>query len=80
VKGRIAEAVRAAPTKTHTIVLDAEAMTHVDTAGFDALDSLAATLERDGITIVYARLRPHLSDRLEPGYPTVRSAVSAAAS
>lgn len=78
VKGRVAEAVRAAPTRTRAVVLDAEAMTHVDAAGLDALDDLATMLERDGIALVYARLKGHLSERLEPGYPTVRSAVRAA--
>ena len=46
VKGRVREAVRGAPTETHALVLDAEAMTHIDTAGLDALDDLAASLAR----------------------------------
>ena len=77
VKGRVAEAVRAAPTETRTVVFDAEAMTHVDAAGMDALEAIEASLRKDGIALVYARLKGSPRERLGPGYPTVRAAVAA---
>ena len=38
VKGRVREALRAAPSEPHALVLDAEGVTHVDSAGLDALE------------------------------------------
>jgi sulfate permease, SulP family len=78
VKGRMREAVRAAPSETHAVVLDAEAMTHVDTAGLDALGEMTEDLRGDGIVLVLARLKAPLRDRVGdlPSYPTVRAAVA----
>ena len=53
-------------------------MTHVDAAGMDALEAIEASLRKDGIALVYARLKGSPRERLGPGYPTVRAAVAAA--
>ena len=45
-------------------MFDAEAMTHVDSTGIDMLLDLAHELEREGITLVFARLRRRLMDDL----------------
>lgn len=87
-KGRVREAIRAAPPTVGWLVLDADAITHVDTTGLDALVDVAKDLERDEITLVMARLRTRMQEQLEdagaldvigPGhlYPTVRAAVEA---
>jgi SulP family sulfate permease len=89
-KGRVREAVRAAPTPVSCVVFDAEAVTHVDSTGLEALDDLAKDLERDGIRLVVARLRTRMERQLEQAgvtetigrecfFPTVRSAVEACA-
>jgi SulP family sulfate permease len=81
VKGRVREAVRGAPSETHAVVLDAEAMTHVDSAGLAALADLEQGLRRDGIRLVVARAKSPLQSTLRDGglelrgYPTVRAAV-----
>ena len=62
VKGRVREAIRAAPTETSWLVFDAEAVMHVDSSGMEALASLAADLHRDGVTLVVARLRRRMLD------------------
>jgi SulP family sulfate permease len=62
VKGRVREAILAAPTVTSWLVFDAEAVTHVDSTGMEALESLAEDLRRDGITLVVARLRARMRD------------------
>jgi len=88
VKGRVREAVRAAPAPVRWLVFDAEAVTHVDATGADALIDLANGLRRDRIVLVLARLRTRMEGQLEaagvleaigPGriYPSVRSAVEA---
>jgi SulP family sulfate permease len=88
VTGRVREATRAAPTPAEWLVFDAEAVTHVDSTGLEALDDLTKGLRRDGITLVVARLRTHLRSQLELGgvvdtigprrfYPSVRAAVDA---
>jgi len=87
-RGRIREAIRAAPDPVHELVLDADAMTHADATGLDALLDVAKELQRDEITLVVARLRTRMEAQLEgagvldvigPGhlYPTVRAAVDA---
>jgi sulfate permease, SulP family len=89
VKGRIQEAVRGAPTPVRWFVFDAEALTHVDATGVDALESLVRSLREEEITFVLARLKAPMRQRLgEAGvldlvgehhvYPTVRAAVAAA--
>jgi high affinity sulfate transporter 1 len=84
VKGRVQEALRGAPTVTTALVLDAEAMTHVDSAGLQALEDLAGTLEDDGIALHFARAKHPIADRLTERvdgahfHGTVRAAVQAA--
>jgi len=85
-KGRVREAIRAAPTPVQWFVLDADAMTHADTTGLDALLDVTKDLRRDEITLVIARLRTRMQEQLENAgvldvigpehlYPTVRAAV-----
>jgi high affinity sulfate transporter 1 len=87
-KARVQEAVRAAPAPAEWLVLDAEAVTHVDSTGTDALVDLTNDLRRDGIALVLARLRTAMQEQLEAAgvleavgsgriYPTVRAAVDA---
>jgi sulfate permease, SulP family len=87
-KGRVREAIRAAPPTVSWLVLDADAITHVDATGLDALGDVAKDLKRDEITLVMARLRTRMEEQFEdagvldvigPGhlYPTVRAAVEA---
>ena len=84
VKGRVQEALRGAPTVTTALVLDAEGMTHVDSAGLQALEDLAGTLEDDGIALHFARAKHPIADRLTERvdgahfHGTVRAAVQAA--
>ena len=70
-------------------MLDAEAMTHVDIAGLEALRELAEGLAGDGITLRVARMKTPVSTRLDDAgvtdaigrerfHPTVRAAVDAA--
>jgi SulP family sulfate permease len=86
VKGRIREAVRGAPERVSWLVFDADAMTHVDATGVEALQDLDRLLERDGITLLLARMKGPLEARLEGTsfgasmgpdrrFPTVRAAV-----
>jgi MFS superfamily sulfate permease-like transporter len=90
-KGRVREAVRAAPAPVRWLVLDAEAITHADATGLDALLDVTKDLRRDEITLVLARLRARMEEQLEDAgvleaighgnlYPTVRAAVDAYAS
>jgi len=85
VKGRVLEAVRGAPTTTHAVVFDAEAVTHVDATGLAALEDLVDGLREDGIELYVARAKTPLTVRLVeaglsriPLHPTVRAAVEAA--
>jgi sulfate permease, SulP family len=91
VKGRVREAVRGAPSETHSLVLDAEGLTDVDSAGLDAIADLATGLGGEGIVLHVARMKApvharledaHVTDVIDPGrfHPTVRAAVRAAAS
>ena len=54
VKGRVREAIRAAPTETSWFVFDAEAVNHIDSTGMEALLDLARDLRREQITLVVA--------------------------
>ena len=65
VRGRIQEAIVAAPTETRWLVFDAESVTHVDSTGMEALADLAEELRRAGITLVVARLRHRMRDEFE---------------
>jgi SulP family sulfate permease len=87
-KGRAREAIRAAPTPVRWFVLDADAITHADATGLEALGGLVQDLRRDGITLVVARLRTRMEAQFDAGgvldeigrdrlYPTVRAAVDA---
>jgi high affinity sulfate transporter 1 len=89
-KGRVREAIRAAPQAVRWLVLDADAITYADATGLDALLDLTKDLRRDEITLVVARLRTRMEEQLEDAgaldvidprhlYPTVRSAVEACA-
>ena len=88
VKARVREAIRGAPTETHDLVLDAEGMTDVDSAGLAALGDLSERLARDRIVLRVARMKTPIHDRLEEAgvtarigrdrfHPTVRAAVRA---
>ncbi|HET6642823.1 MAG TPA: sodium-independent anion transporter [Gaiellaceae bacterium] len=70
------------------LVLDAEAVSHVDATGIDALLDLVKVLRGDGVELVLAQLRTRMQDQLESAgametlgagnvYPTVRAAVEA---
>ncbi len=87
-KGRVREAIRAAPAPVRWLVLDADAITHADATGLDALLDVTKDLRRDEITLVVARLRTRMEEQLEDAgvldvigrehlYPTVRAAVDA---
>ena len=86
--GRVREAIRAASAPVHWLVLDADAITHADATGLDALLDLATDLRRNEITLVMARLRTRMEEQFEDAgvldaigrghlYPTVRAAVDA---
>jgi SulP family sulfate permease len=85
VKGRVLEAVRGAPTRTHAVVFDAEAVAHVDDTGLAALEDLIGALRKEAIELSVARAKTPLAARLTEGglsgsafHPTVRAAVEAA--
>lgn len=90
VKGRMREALRGAPGKPNWLVLDAEALSHIDSAGARALEQLAMALKRKDGGLVVARMKAPVSDHLEQAgvaekigrdrfFPTVRAAVAACA-
>ena len=89
VRGRVREALRGAPSEPTALVLDAESMTDVDTAGLDLLGRLSEDLGRDGIALHVARMHATVAERLERTgvadrigrgrfHSTVRAAVDAA--
>jgi SulP family sulfate permease len=84
VKGRVLEAVRGAPTTTHSLVFDAEGVTHIDATGLAAIEDLVGRLRKEGIELSVARAKAPLTDRFAeiglakiPLHPTVRAAVEA---
>jgi sulfate permease, SulP family len=88
--GRVREAIRAARTPVSWLVVDAEAVTHADSTGLEALAKLTKDLRRDEITLVVARLRTRMREQFELAgltetigsehfHPTVRAAVEASA-
>ncbi|HEY3187214.1 MAG TPA: SulP family inorganic anion transporter, partial [Solirubrobacteraceae bacterium] len=85
VKARVREAIQGAATPTHALVFDAEGVNHIDVAGLDALRELKTGLARDGVTLVVARAKSPLEERLGeaglalPLYPTVSAAVASCA-
>jgi high affinity sulfate transporter 1 len=87
VQGRVLEAVRGAPVPARWIIFDAEGVTDIDSTGLGALAELKAALARDGITMVVARMKPHIHAQLtaeglaesigeDRFFPTVRAAVA----
>jgi high affinity sulfate transporter 1 len=87
-KGRVREAIRAAPGPVRWLVLDAEAITHTDATGLEALADVVKDLRRNEITLALARLRTRMEKQLEDAgvldeigrghlYPTVGAAVEA---
>jgi SulP family sulfate permease len=85
--GRVREAIRAAHGPVRTLVLDAEAISHVDATGLEALLNLAKDLRRDDIELSIARLQTRMEHPLDDAgvleavgrehlYPTVRAAVA----
>jgi len=88
VTGRVQEAVRGAFPPVSWLVFDAEAMTHVDASGLEALRELTQSLRREGISLVFARMKDSTRRTLDEAglteeigaerfYPTVRVAVTA---
>ena len=84
VNGRVLEAVRGAPTTTHSVVFDAEAVTHIDDTALAALEDLVGALRKERIELSVARAKTPLTARLSesgisaiPLHPTVRAAVEA---
>ena len=88
VKGRVREAIRAAPTETSWFVFDAEAINHIDSTGMEALLDLTRDLHGEQITLVVARLRTRMLPDFEAAgltdaigaehfYPSVKLAVAA---
>ena len=88
VKGRVREAIRAAPTETSWLVFDAEAVNHIDSTGIEALLDLTLDLRQEEITLVVARVRTRLRPDFEVAgltkaigpehfYPSVTLAVQA---
>ena len=85
-QARVHEAIRAAPTPVSWLVFDAEAVTHADSTGLEALTALAKELRHEGITLVVARLRTPMQEQFqladvtktigtENFYPSVHAAV-----
>jgi SulP family sulfate permease len=89
VQSRLREAIAGAPTPVHWLVFDAEGLSHVDATGVDFLTDLIASLRKENITFVFARLKSPLVEHLteagvleligkEHVYPTVHAAVASA--
>ncbi len=87
VTGRIQEAIRGASQPVRWVVFDAEAMTHVDTTGLDAVGRLVEKLAAEHIGLALARVHAHILHELDQAglverigaanvYPTVRAAVT----
>jgi SulP family sulfate permease len=87
-KGRVREAIRAASTPVSWLVFDAEAVTHADSTGLDALEQVTDDLRREQVTLLVARLKSRMREEFEQAglvetigaghfYPTVDAAVHA---
>jgi high affinity sulfate transporter 1 len=87
-KGRVREALRAAPTPANWLVIDAESTTHADATGLETLGELTNDLRREDVTLVVARLHTRMEEQFDAAgvtdvigrerfYPTVRAAVDA---
>jgi SulP family sulfate permease len=90
VQSRLREAIAGAPTPVHWLVFDAEGLSHVDATGVDFLTDLIASLRKEDISFVLARLKSPMAEHLteagvleligeEHVFPTVHAAVAAAA-
>jgi MFS superfamily sulfate permease-like transporter len=90
VKGRIREAINGARSDVRWLVFDAEAVTHVDASGLEALADIVNELHETGVVLAVARLKTRpkqrldevgLTDAIGPDrfYPTVHAAVEACA-
>jgi sulfate permease, SulP family len=88
VKGRMREAIRGASTETRWLVLDAEGVGHIDSAGLDALAQIDESLELEGIGLAIARMKSPIEQQLQESgvaekiggsrfYSTVQAAIHA---
>jgi high affinity sulfate transporter 1 len=87
-RDQIRDLIDAAEPRPRAILVDATAITHIDTTGLDMLSELADELSSAGITLMFARVkgpvrdivtRAGLAERFGPGsfYPTIESGVAA---
>ena len=90
VKGRIREALHGSTSDVRWLVFDAEAVTHVDASGLEALGDIIRELEEAGVGLAVARLKTRVMEHFDAAgltaaigpdrfYPTVRAAVDACA-
>jgi MFS superfamily sulfate permease-like transporter len=86
-RDHVRELVAGAEPPVRTLIVDASAVTHVDTTGLDMLGELQRELAERGVELVFARLKGPVHDVLsraekagaiEPFrlFPTLRSAVA----
>ena len=57
----------ASPTPVTQVLLDASAVTYVDTSACDALRTLVGELRRHGVAVAFAHVRDPVRDRLRLG-------------
>jgi sulfate permease, SulP family len=87
-RNAVRRAIHASPTVVKEVLVDAGAITHVDTSGLDMLTELHAELARRGIRLHLARIKGPLRDPFERAgvlellgpdaiHPSVRSGVNA---
>ena len=85
---RLLRAINASPTDVEEVLVDAGAITHVDTSGLDMLADLHAELAGKGIRLCLARVKGPIRDKFERAgliellgpdgiQPSVRSGVNA---
>ena len=86
-RDRVRELVKDAEPPVRRVTVDASAITYVDTTGLDMLGELQDELEREGVEIVFARLKGPVHDVFRRAekvgairhfrrFPTLRSAVA----
>jgi MFS superfamily sulfate permease-like transporter len=86
----VRQAIRGVRTPVSWLVFVAEAVTHADSTGLEALEELTKDLRRDEITLVVARLRTRMQEQFDVSglaeaigpehfYRTVHAAVQALA-
>jgi sulfate permease, SulP family len=87
-QSRILDLVRAAATPVEWVLLDAEAITDLDSTAAEMLEDLRAELEQQGVVLAVARAKRALRDRLAAAglsqaltdryfFPSIRSGVAA---